>query len=157
MKVKRILASTPLAALLWLAVPDAVAAAAEPVPPPDDDHAVEPDNTARNVRDREGKTRTPIDQSNEPGDLAITQHIRKTVVANDDLSTDAHNVKIITVDRVVTLRGPVESEEERAFIVATAKSAPQVARVDDQLDVQRPAGSRPPAAAPGAPAPPAAA
>jgi len=97
--------------------------------------AVEADNTARNARDREGTTRTPMDQSNDPADLAITQHIRKTVVGNDQLSTDAHNVKIITADGVVTLRGPVDSEKERAFIVATAKGAPQVKRVDDQLEV----------------------
>lgn len=142
---------------------NAQAGAAAPAAATSQDDAVEADNTGRNVRDRDGRTRTPIDQSNEPGDRAITQHIRKTVVANDELSTEAHNVKIITVDRVVTLRGPVESEDERAFIVAAAKNAPQVARVEDQLEVMRSAGdeaerpavedeaAKPPAAAPVAP------
>jgi osmotically-inducible protein OsmY len=96
---------------------------------------VDADNTGRNVRDRQ-ETVTPMDQGNDAGDLAITQHIRKSVVNNDNLSTNAQNVKIITVDGVVTLRGPVESTEEKAFIVAAAKSAPQVKRVDDQLEVE---------------------
>jgi len=95
---------------------------------------VEPDNTGRNVRDR-ADTVTPMDQGNDAADLAITQHVRKAVVNNDRLSLNAQNVKIITLDGVVTLRGPVESAEEKAFIVAAAKSAPQVKRVDDQLEV----------------------
>ncbi len=101
---------------------------------PAGEQEIAPDNTGRNVRDREGGL-TPMDQGNDASDLAITQHIRRSVVNNDRLSTNAQNVKIITVDGVVTLRGPVETEEERAFIVAAAKSAPQVRRVEDQLEV----------------------
>lgn len=111
-----------------------------PAAPPDDagpagEAEVEADNTGRNVRDRAGAL-TPMDQGNNAADLAITQHIRRSVVSNDELSTNAQNVKIITVDGVVTLRGPVETEEEKAFIVAAARSAPQVKRIDDQLEVE---------------------
>ena len=93
------------------------------------------DNTARNVRDRDERTATPLDQGESAGDRDITQHIRQAVVDNDQLSTNAHNVKIITQDGVVTLRGPVNSAQEKSTIVAMAHNAPGVKRVDDQLEV----------------------
>src|SRR5262245_41669991 len=68
--------------------------------------AADADNSGRNVRDRGDKTLTPMDQGGSEADRTITQDIRKAVVANDHFSTDAKNVKIITVDGVVTLRGP---------------------------------------------------
>jgi osmotically-inducible protein OsmY len=92
-------------------------------------------NTARNVRDRDERTATPTDQGESAGDRAITQNVRKAVVDNDQLSTNAHNVKIVTQDGVVTLRGPVDSAQEKATIVAMANKAPGVKRVDDQLEV----------------------
>lgn len=109
-----------------------VAPATKPAPAPDADA----DNTAANARDRDGTTVTPLDQSNDPGDVAITRHVRQAVVANDNLSTNAQNVKIITIDGVVTLRGPVKTTEEREFVLAAAKGAPQVRRVDDQLAIE---------------------
>ena len=54
-----------------------------------------------------------MDQGGSEADTAITQQIRKAVVAQDNLSTDAKNVKIITRDGVVTLRGPVASAKEK--------------------------------------------
>ena len=95
------------------------------------------DNTGRNVRDRDASTRTPTDQGNSESDRDITAHIRREIVANDALSTNAHNVKIITTDGVVTLRGPVKSTQERAAVAAAAKHAPGVKRVDDQLEIER--------------------
>lgn len=94
------------------------------------------DNTARNVRDAEQRTATPLDQGGSEGDRTITQHIRKVVVGNDRLSTNAHNVKIITQDGVVTLRGPVETDQEKTTVLAAAQGAPGVIRVDNQLDVE---------------------
>lgn len=93
------------------------------------------DDTGRNVRDREGGAPTPMDQGESEGDRTITQHIRKALVGNDSLSTNARNVKIITQDGVVTLRGPVESDQERTTIVAAARSAPGVSRIEDELQV----------------------
>src|SRR6202030_4487036 len=67
------------------------------------------DNTAVNQRDRGNDTVTPMDQSNKPSDLKMTQEIRRAIVKDDALSTDAKNIKIITIDGAVTLRGPVKS------------------------------------------------
>ncbi len=94
------------------------------------------ENTARNERDSGGRTVTPMDQSENEGDRTITQRVRKVVVDNDGLSTNAHNVKIITQNGVVTLRGPVESSQEKNTIVAAAEMTPGVKRVDDQLEVK---------------------
>jgi len=106
-------------------------------------HALEPaanadaDNTARNARDREGTTIQPIDQGNSEGDIAITQSIRKAVVANDSLSMNAKNVKIVTIDGEVTLRGPVKTPAEKATIVAAAGRTVGVKRVNDQIEVEK--------------------
>jgi hyperosmotically inducible periplasmic protein len=97
--------------------------------------AVEPDNTGRNVRDRNGDTKTPGDQSENEADRTITQNIRQAITADDSLSTNAKNVKIITNDGTVTLRGPVKSEKEKAEIEAKAKQVAGVKRVHNQLEV----------------------
>lgn len=97
-----------------------------------------PDNTGRNVRDRGGKTLTSGDQSEAPEDIALTQKIRKAVVADDSLSMVAHNVKIITVNGVVTLRGPVKSEAERKKITAQAESIAGPGKVRNHLEVAPP-------------------
>jgi osmotically-inducible protein OsmY len=67
--------------------------------------------------------------------VAITQAIRKAVVADKALSTKAHNVKIITADGVVTLRGPVNSAEEKDKIAAKAKSVAGVKSVENKLEI----------------------
>jgi hyperosmotically inducible protein len=97
--------------------------------------AVEADNTGRNVRDRGGETKTPMDQSENEADRAITQNIRKALTADDSLSTNAQNVKIVTNDGTVTLRGPVKSAKEKADIEAKAKQVAGVKRVDNQLEI----------------------
>ena len=76
-----------------------------------------------------------MDQSNAKSDLAITQAVRKAVAADKTLSTNAHNVKIITSNGVVTLRGPVKSAEEKSIIAAKAEQAPGVKSVDNQLEI----------------------
>lgn len=100
------------------------------------------DNTGRNVRDRSGETLTPMDQSNAPADLRITQSIRQAIVKEDGLSMDARNVKVITSNGIVTLRGPVDSEAERARIEALARGMSEVRRVDSQLEVDDSASTR---------------
>jgi hyperosmotically inducible periplasmic protein len=97
--------------------------------------AVEPDNSGRNVRDRNDQNKTAGDQSENEADRTITQNIRQAVTADDSLSTNAKNVKIITNDGTVTLRGPVKSEKEKAEIEAKAKQVAGVKRVDNQLEV----------------------
>lgn len=98
-------------------------------------NAVEPDNSGRNVRDRDDQNKTSGDQSENEGDRTITQNIRQAVTSDDSLSTNAKNVKIITNDGIVTLRGPVKSENEKAQIESKAKQVAGVKRVDNQLEV----------------------
>ncbi len=93
------------------------------------------DNSGTNVRDREPAAVTPGDQSNTDSDVRITQEIRKAVVADDALSVNAKNVKIITAQGVVTLRGPVKTTEEKASIGATALAVTGVSRVDNQIEL----------------------
>mgnify|MGYP003460241959 CR=1 FL=1 len=97
--------------------------------------AVEPDNSGRNVRDRDNQTKTPGDQSENEADRTITQNIRQAITADDSLSTNAKNVKIITNDGTVTLRGPVKSEKEKTDIEAKAKQVAGVKSVDNQIEV----------------------
>ena len=100
-------------------------------------HAEEypPDNSGTNMRDRNPEAVTAGDQSNSKADLAITQEIRKAVMADKSLSINAHNVKIITGNGIVTLRGPVSSADEKARIGANAQRVPGVTRVNNELDI----------------------
>ena len=96
-----------------------------------------PDNTGRNVRDRSGDTVTPGDQSNKKADLQLTQELRKALMADKSLSTNAKNVKIITANGVVTLRGPVNTAQEKATIEAKAQSIAGAHNVESQLEIVR--------------------
>jgi len=98
--------------------------------------APEADNTGKNERDRAGETKTPVDQSNTPEDLKLTQTIRQAVIKDDSLSMTAKNVKIITAGGQVTLRGPVQSPEEKATIEKLAREAAGQGKVDSQLEVK---------------------
>jgi len=94
------------------------------------------DNTGRNVRDRDGATQTSGDQAENDSDRQISATIRQAVVGDNSLSTNAHNVKIITSGGKVTLRGPVKSAEERAVIEAKTKQVPGVTGVDNLLEIE---------------------
>lgn len=93
------------------------------------------DNTAVNKRDSDDSTKTPIDQNESSADVKTTAEIRKKVVAESTFSTNAQNVKIITENGVVTLRGPVASEEERASIEKMAKDVAGTSNVENQLEI----------------------
>jgi hyperosmotically inducible periplasmic protein len=102
-------------------------------PPP---AQTDPDNTGRNVRDRGGATMTPGDQSESEANRTVTQRIRKAVVADKSLSTMAKNIKIITTNGVVTLRGPVQSPHEKEVIAAKAQQFAGMNKIDNQLEVK---------------------
>lgn len=95
----------------------------------------EVDNTGINERDAAGNTKTPENQSNNETDVEITRRIREAVTDDDSLSVNAQNVKIITANGKVTLRGPVKSEQERNKIVTTASKIVGPNKVQDQLEV----------------------
>ena len=93
------------------------------------------DNTKTNERDRGNATLTPLDQGQGEADRTITQKVREEVVKDDSLSLTAKNVKIITVNGVVTLRGPVKKDRERVAIGALAQRVPGIKQVDNQLEI----------------------
>jgi osmotically-inducible protein OsmY len=94
------------------------------------------DNTARNA-DNSTLAQTATGQSENKADIDITAAIRKAVVDDKNLSSNAHNVKIMTSGGVVTLRGPVKSEDEKRNIEAKAKQVAGVTRVDNLLEVEK--------------------
>ena len=100
------------------------------------DDKTKPDNTAINERDRSPETQTSGDQSNSSADLKITQAIRQALMKDGELSTTAKNIKVITANGQVTLRGPVNNAQEKAKIDQIAKSAGGGAKIVDQLDVK---------------------
>lgn len=79
---------------------------------------------------------TADEQPNNKGDIELTRKIRRAVVKNDSLSLMAHNIKIVTVNGAVTLRGPVKTEEEKATIANTAQQIAGADKVDNQLEVK---------------------
>ena len=79
-----------------------------------------PDNTAFNKRDQSPGEATADQQKMNAADRALTAKIRKAVVADKSLSTYAHNVKIISQNGTVTLKGPVRSDDEVKSIMAKA-------------------------------------
>jgi osmotically-inducible protein OsmY len=94
------------------------------------------DNTQKNERDRSGETQTSGDQSNSKDDVNTTAAIRRAVVKDPSLSATAKNVKIITANGTVTLRGPVKDDAEKAKIAELAQSAAGNAKIDNQLEVK---------------------
>jgi hyperosmotically inducible protein len=92
-----------------------------------------PDNTARN---KDQAPPTADQQKMNASDRDITEKIRLSVHDDKTLSTNGHNIKIITQDGKVTLRGPVRSDEEKAHLHAKAASVVGDENVTDQLEVQ---------------------
>jgi hyperosmotically inducible periplasmic protein len=92
------------------------------------------DNTAVNARDRDQSTLTPLDQGQNKEDIAITADIRRRVLEGK-MSTNAENVKIITQNGNVTLRGPVSNADEKSKIENIARSVAGDAKVDNLLDI----------------------
>lgn len=95
------------------------------------------DNTETNTRDRDLTTVTPPNQTESEADRAITQKIRQAIMADDSLSINAKNIKIVTMNGVVTLRGPVASLQEKDLITKKVTAIQGVVRVDNQLEVTK--------------------
>lgn len=96
-----------------------------------------PDNTKVNKRDTNDAALTPLDQKENQTDLKITQQIRQAVMADGSLSFTAKNVKIITQNGKVTLRGPVNTAAERTAIEAAARKVAGATQIDNQLEVKK--------------------
>jgi hyperosmotically inducible periplasmic protein len=117
--------------------PSDQSAAAPSQPPPEVKPQEAPDNTRVNKRDRSAEAMTPMSQGNSQTDLKITQQIRQAVMADDSLSFNAKNVKIITSNGKVTLRGVVATDEERKTIDDQARRVAGSTNVNDQIEVKK--------------------
>jgi hypothetical protein len=97
-----------------------------------------PDNSGVNTRDRSSAALTPMDQGGSESDRKITQQIRQDLMKDNSLSFTAKNVKVITINGKVTLRGPVKSEAERSAVEAAARrDAGNGGQVDSQLEISK--------------------
>jgi hyperosmotically inducible periplasmic protein len=111
------------------AIASAQEAAQEPAAP-------QADNTKVNQRDRNSNESTADQQKENRSDRDITQQIRKAIVKDKSLSSYAHNVKVITQNGMVTLKGPVRSEDEKMAVAAKAAEVAGQDKVTNQLDVK---------------------
>jgi hyperosmotically inducible periplasmic protein len=111
------------------AIASAQEAAQEPAAP-------QADNTKVNQRDRNSDESTADQQKENRSDRDITQQIRKAIVKDKSLSSYAHNVKVITQNGMVTLKGPVRSEDEKMAVTVKAAEVAGQDKVTNQLDVK---------------------
>lgn len=101
-----------------------------------DTNGPEPDNTLINERDRNPGALTADQQHESDADRALTQKIRQSVMADESLSMNAKNIKIISQNGAVTLKGPVNSETEKQAILAKAVAVTaDAAKVVDEISV----------------------
>ena len=98
--------------------------------------STEADNTKRNSSEENKNTDTAEKQSNSKDDLALTQKVRQAVMKDGSLSMNAKNVKIIAQDGKITLKGPVDSQQEKETIVGEAGEVAGKDKVDNQLEVK---------------------
>jgi len=95
-----------------------------------------PDNTKVNQRDKSNLEPTADQQKENRPDRDLTRDIRHSLMQDKSLSTYAHNVKIIAQNGMVTLRGPVRSEEEKTVVEAKATQIAGKDNVTSQLEVK---------------------
>jgi hyperosmotically inducible protein len=100
------------------------------------DSQAQPDNTANNKGDNKKGAMTADNQKESTADRELAKKIRKSIVGDSSLSTYAHNVKVIVRDGMVTLKGPVKSEEEKTAVGARAKNIAGADKVQNQLTVK---------------------
>jgi len=95
-----------------------------------------PDNSSVNQRNRDANQPTADQQKNNRSDRDLTQQIRQAIVKDNSLSTYARNVKIITQNGRVTLKGPVRSEDEKRAVEAKAAEIAGENKVTSELDIK---------------------
>jgi osmotically-inducible protein OsmY len=98
--------------------------------------ATSPDNTKMNAQDRDKASPTADQQKDNRSDREITQQIRQSLMKDKSLSTYGHNVKIITQNGQVTLKGPVRSDDEKKAIEAKATEVAGENKVTSELNIK---------------------
>ena len=102
----------------------------------DQDGSAPADNTKVNQRDRNQNEPTADQQKNNLSDRDITEQVRRAIMKDRSLSSYAHNVKIITQNGQVTLKGPVRSDDEKRAIEAKATEIVGEGKVTSELEVK---------------------
>jgi hyperosmotically inducible periplasmic protein len=93
------------------------------------------DNSKINQQDRQSSAPTADQQKNDSSDLQLTREIRQSLMKEKSLSTYAHNLKVISQNGKVTLKGPVRSEDERDAVLAKATQVAGEANVNDEMTI----------------------
>jgi hyperosmotically inducible protein len=91
-----------------------------------------PDNSSQN----KDQMQTADKQSNAKVDRDTTAKIRKDLMADKSLSSYAHNIKIVTINGAVTLKGPVKSEDEKAKIAQIAGNTVSADKITNEITVK---------------------
>jgi osmotically-inducible protein OsmY len=108
-----------------------------PITSADTQTSAQPDNTEINQRDRSSNSEvTAESQKNNRSDVEITRQIRQKIVKDDSLSSNAHNVKIITQNGNVVLKGPVQSSAEKSKIEREAQNVAGVKSIQNKLEIK---------------------
>jgi hyperosmotically inducible periplasmic protein len=94
------------------------------------------DNTKTNQRDRSASEPTADQQKENHSDREITQQIRRSIMKDKSLSTYAHNIKIVTQNGQVTLKGPVQSADEKQAIETKAAEVAGQDKVTSELNIK---------------------
>jgi len=123
---------------LWTVVPSLLLAGSVLAGPIQQEQQPAPDNTKTNQGDASKNAKTADQQKMNPADRETTKKIRSALMDDKSLSTYAHNIKIITTDGMVTLKGPVRSEDEKSAIEAKARQVAGDSNVTNNLTVAPP-------------------
>jgi hyperosmotically inducible periplasmic protein len=123
---------------LWTVVPSLLFAGSVLAGPIQQEQQPAPDNTKTNQGDASKNAKTADQQKMNPADRETTKKIRSALMDDKSLSTYAHNIKIITTDGMVTLKGPVRSEDEKSAIEAKARQIAGDSNVTNNLTVVPP-------------------
>ncbi|MES2920599.1 MAG: PRC-barrel domain-containing protein [Verrucomicrobiota bacterium] len=94
-----------------------------------------PDNTAQNEKAKNKDVMIPTDQGSSEKDVQITKDIRSGIMATD-LSFNAKNIKIITKDQYVVLKGVVDNHAEHESILKIARNHANSAKITDELEMK---------------------
>ncbi|MFL6603257.1 MAG: BON domain-containing protein [Steroidobacteraceae bacterium] len=132
MKIKTVVACT-IVPVLALAAEMSVAQTSAGSQPPSS-AARAPDNTKNNKLES-NRSQTADDQKDNESDREITQRIRQSVMAEKNLSSYAHNAKIVAVNGTVTLNGVVQSEAEKNTLAQKAEQVVGSGHVVNKLKV----------------------
>ena len=103
--------------------------------PRQQDQQPPPDNTKTNQGDANKNAQTADQQKMNPADRTTTKQIRAAIMKDTSLSTYAHNIKIITQNGKVTLKGPVRSDDEKSNIEAKATAVAGAGNVENDLTI----------------------